>query len=132
MAGATPKDRSMGVSGQDHNHGAPGETVPRRIGKYRIDHVIGRGAIGIVYKGYDEQIDRPLAIKTLRPEILHDVDDRTDFLRRFTTEARSAGRCVHPNIVTIFDLVEEEQAPYIVMEYVNAGTLENVIRAGTL
>ena len=44
--------------------------------------MIGRGAIGIVYKGYDEQIDRPLAIKTLRPEILHDVDDRTDFLRR--------------------------------------------------
>jgi serine/threonine protein kinase len=121
----------MGVSGQEH-HGAQGETVPKRIGKYRIDHVIGRGAIGIVYKGYDEQIDRPLAIKTLRPEILHDVDDRTDFLRRFTTEARSAGRCVHPNIVTIFDLVEEEQAPYIVMEYVNAGTLENVIRAGTL
>jgi serine/threonine-protein kinase len=106
--------------------------VPARVGKYRIDHVIGRGAIGIVYKGYDEQIDRPLAIKTLRPEILKDVDDNDEFLKRFAAEARSAGRCLHPNIVTVFDLVEHEHTPYIVMEYVNAGTLENVIRAGTL
>ncbi len=52
-----------------------GEAVPRRVGKYRIDQVIGRGAVGIVYKGYDEQIDRPLAIKTLRSEIFSDVND---------------------------------------------------------
>jgi eukaryotic-like serine/threonine-protein kinase len=109
-----------------------GEAIPKRVGKYRIDHVIGRGAIGIVYKGYDEQIDRPLAIKTLRPEILDDVDDLEGFLKRFTTEAKSAGRCLHPNIVTVFDLVEHERRPYIVMEYVNAGTLENVIQAGAL
>ena len=107
-----------------------GDAVPERVGKYRIDHVIGRGAIGIVYKGYDEQIDRPLAIKTLRPEILNDVDDTEGFLKRFTTEAQSAGRCLHPNIVTVFDLVEHQRRPYIVMEYVNAGTLENVIQAG--
>ena len=109
-----------------------GDAVPERVGKYRIDHVIGRGAIGIVYKGYDEQIDRPLAIKTLRPEILNDVDDSEGFLKRFTTEAQSAGRCLHPNIVTVFDLVQHERRPYIVMEYVNAGTLENVIQAGAL
>jgi serine/threonine-protein kinase len=106
--------------------------MPTKVGKYRIDHVIGRGAIGIVYKGYDEQIDRPLAIKTLRPEILDDVDEKDEFLKRFAAEARSAGRCLHPNIVTVFDLVEHEHAPYIIMEYVNAGTLENVIREGTL
>ena len=69
-----------------------GGTGPTRVGKYRIDHVIGRGAIGIVYKGYDEQIDRPLAIKTLRPEILKDVDENDEFLKRFAAEARSAGR----------------------------------------
>jgi len=103
-----------------------------RVGKYRVDHVIGRGAIGIVYKGYDEQIDRPLAIKTLRPEIFADIRDPEGFLRHFTTEARAAARCLHPNIVTVFDLVEQERRPYIVMEYVNAGTLENVIQAGAL
>ncbi len=109
-----------------------GDPVPKRVGKYRIDHVIGRGAIGIVYKGYDELIDRPLAIKTLRPEILDDVNDTDGFLKRFTTEAQAAARCLHPNIVTVFDLVEHEKRPYIVMEYVNAGTLENVIQTGAL
>jgi serine/threonine-protein kinase len=94
--------------------------------------VIGCGSIGIVYKGYDEQIDRPLAIKTLRSEIFNDVIDSEGFLKRFVTEAKSAARCLHPNIVTVFDLVEHEGRPYIVMEYVNAGTLENVIQAGAL
>jgi len=109
-----------------------GDAVPDRVGKYRIDHVIGRGAIGIVYKGYDEQIDRPVAIKTLRHEIFEDANDADGFLKRFKTEAQSAGRCLHPNIVTVFDLVEKDGRPYIVMEYVNAGTLENVIQAGVL
>ncbi len=108
------------------------DAIPARVGKYRIDHVIGRGAMGIVYKGYDEQIDRPLAIKTVRPEIISDFDDGQSFLKRFANEAQSAARCLHPNIVTVFDLVEFERRPYIVMEYVNAGTLEDVIRSGTL
>lgn len=108
------------------------DAIPARVGKYRIDHVIGRGAIGIVYKGYDEQIDRPLAIKTVRPEIINEFDDSGGFLKRFANEAQSAARCLHPNIVTVFDLVEHERRPYIVMEYVNAGTLEDVIRSGTL
>lgn len=102
------------------------------MGKYRIDHVIGRGAIGVVYKGYDEHIDRPLAIKTLRPDFLPTIGDNAELMRRFALEARSAGRCLHPNIVTVFDFVEHEGAPYIVMEYVNAGTLDNVLRRGTM
>jgi eukaryotic-like serine/threonine-protein kinase len=106
--------------------------MPARVGKYRLDHVVGRGAIGVVYKGYDEQIDRPLAIKTLRPEILENLSENDELLRRFATEARSAARCLHPNIVTVFDFVEHDGAPFIIMEYVNAGTLENVIRRGTL
>jgi serine/threonine-protein kinase len=109
-----------------------GDGVLERVGKYRIDHVIGCGSIGLVYKGYDEQIDRPLAIKTLRSEIFNDVIDSEGFLKRFVTEAKSAARCLHPNIVTVFDLVEQGGRPYIVMEYVNAGTLENVIQAGAL
>ena len=104
----------------------------KRVGKYRLDDVIGRGAVGIVYKGHDEQIDRPLAIKTLRPEVLADMTAGGDVLQRFATEVRSAGRCLHPNIVTIFDYVEQDGAPFIVMEYVPAGTLENVIKSGKL
>jgi len=116
--------------------GSPRASADRRappfnyVGKYRIDHVIGRGTVGIVYKGYDEQIDRPLAIKTLQPEVLADLSVSENMLERFAVEARSAGRCLHPNIVTVFDYVENKGAPYIIMEYVPAGTLEGVIKSG--
>jgi len=101
-----------------------------KIGKYRIDHIIGQGAVGIVYKGYDEQIEREVAIKALQPHILADLATSKDALRRFATEVRSAGKCLHANIVTVFDYIEEDGAPYIIMEYVPAGTLENVINSG--
>jgi len=116
--------------------GLTGKIAPDRqpefVGKYRIDGVIGRGAVGVVYRGYDEQIDRPLAIKTLRSDVLSSVSDHENLLQRFSAEARSAGRCLHPNIVTVFDYVEFNGSPYIVMEYVDAGTLENVINSGAM
>lgn len=101
-----------------------------RIGKYRIDHIIGQGAVGIVYKGYDEQIERDVAVKTLQPHIIADMSTSKDALRRFSSEVRSAGRCLHPNIVTVFDYVEEDGAPFIIMEHVPGGTLEGVINSG--
>ena len=106
------------------------EPHPEQIGKYRIDHVVGRGAVGIVYKAYDVHIDRAVAIKALQPEILADIASNADTLKRFAAEVRSAGRCLHPNIVTVFDYMEENGAPYIIMEYVPAGTLESVIKSG--
>jgi serine/threonine-protein kinase len=106
--------------------------VITHVGKYRVDGLIGRGSVGIVYKAYDGQIDRPVAIKTLRLDLLSGIADRDRLLKRFSTEARSAGRCVHPNIVTVFDYVEQDDTPYIVMEFVDAGTLENVINSGTM
>lgn len=106
--------------------------APVSIGRYRIVGVIGRGAVGVVYKGHDDQIDRPVAIKTLRADVLCDVEDREGLLKRFAAEARSAGRCQHPNIVTVYDYVEHEGAPFIIMEHVAAGTLENVTRSKTL
>ncbi len=124
-------DKTFGALDSPAGAGS-GRAVPDHVGKYRIDGVIGRGAVGIVYKGYDEQIDRPLAIKTLRLDVIEHVADRDNLLKRFAAEARSAGRCIHPNIVTVFDYVEQDDAPYIVMEFVEAGTLENVIDSGHL
>ena len=103
-----------------------------RVGKYRVDGLIGRGSVGVVYKGFDGQIDRAVAIKSLRLDILAAVADRDMLLKRFSTEARAAGRCVHPNIVTVYDYVEHDNTPYIIMEFVDAGTLENVIHSGTM
>lgn len=109
---------------------APGH--PGTVGKYRIDDIIGRGAVGVVYKGYDPDICRAVAIKSLRREVLEGVEDQPSLLARFAREARSAGRCQHPNIVTVFDYVEQNETPFIIMEFVEAGTLENVTRSGTL
>ncbi len=86
--------------------------------------------MGIVYKGYDEQIDRDVAVKTLQPHIIRRHGDEHDALRRFSSEVRSAGRCLHPNIVTVFDYLEDDGAPYIIMEHVPGGTLEGVINSG--
>ena len=110
---------------------AAASSAPKVIGKYRIEGVIGRGAVGIVYKGHDTSIDRPVALKTLRSDVLEDVADRDGLLQRFGREARLAGRCQHPNIVTVYDFVEHEHAPYIVMEHVDAGTIDQVTRTGT-
>lgn len=108
------------------------DAAPQTVGKYRVDDVIGRGAIGVVYKGFDPHICRAVAIKSLRSEVLAGVEDQASLLARFAAEARSAGRCQHPNIVTVFDYVEQDETPFIIMEFVEAGTLENVTRSRTL
>ena len=122
----------MSAEHSDNPAAARSDAAPEHVGKYRIDGIIGRGAIGVIYKGFDPQICRPVAIKSLRKEVLAEVQDQAALLARFASEARSAGRCQHPNIVTVFDYVEQDHSPYIIMEFVEAGTLENVTRSGTL
>lgn len=110
--------------------GDSGETTgaqPARVGRYRIIGVLGRGAMGVVYLGYDEAIDRQVAIKTIHRRLLHG-EDGTEWLARFRREVRAAGRCLHPNIVTIFEYGEENDAPYIVMEYVQGRELRDYLK----
>ena len=90
---------------------------PPRIGRYQLTRTIGRGAMGVVYLGYDEAIDRQVAVKTIHRALL-DGEDGAEWLARFRREVRAAGRCLHPNIVTVFEYGEENGVPYIVMEYV--------------
>lgn len=110
----------------------PPQAIPTRVGRYTVEGIIGRGAVGVVYKGHDPNISRPVALKTLRADVMAEVADREGLLARFASEARSAGRCQHPNIVTVHDYVEHQGAPFIVMEYLEASTLENVTRSRTL
>jgi len=91
--------------------------IPETIGKYRIQQELGQGAMGVVYRGYDEQIDRIVAVKVLHSHLLSGAQGE-EFLQRFIQEARAAARCLHSNIVTVFDFGEEQGKPYIVMEYV--------------
>jgi serine/threonine-protein kinase len=95
---------------------------PAAIGKYRVDRVLGEGAMGVVYQGHDPHIDRVVAIKTLHAHLVARAE-RAAWLDRFAREAKAAGRCLHPNLVTVFDYLEVEGRPYIVMEYIEAPSL---------
>jgi serine/threonine protein kinase len=104
---------------------------PRRIGRYLIDSVLGEGAMGIVYKGFDTSIQRHVAIKTIRAELLADAGAE-EFLARFRREAQAAGRFVHPNVVAVFEFGEDGDIPYLALEYVAGRELKVVLGDGML
>jgi len=96
---------------------------PKKIAKYRIDRVLGSGAMGVVYEGYDSKIERTVAVKILHTH-LRTGDHGAELEQRFLQEARAAARCHHPNIVTIFDFGIENEISYIVMEFVRGVELQ--------
>jgi serine/threonine protein kinase len=98
-------------------------TIPEIIGRYQILKAIGEGGMGALYLARDPAIDRLLAIKLLREGF-----DSAELRQRFASEARSAGRLHHQNIVTIFDVGEHDRQPFIAMEYVKGETLAEVAR----
>jgi serine/threonine-protein kinase len=95
---------------------------PVLIGRYLVKRELGRGAMGAIYKAHDPDIDRPVAIKLVRADLLESAD-RDHFLARFRREAQAAARCAHPNIVAIYDFALHEGNPYLAMEYVDGVTL---------
>jgi hypothetical protein len=100
------------------------------IGKYRILGILGKGGMGIVYKGLDPDIEREVAIKTIRFDTCPDGPIKEEMLARVTREAKAAGRLNHPNIITIHDVFREKDLTYIVMHYVEGQTLEALIGSG--
>jgi serine/threonine-protein kinase len=96
------------------------------IGKYEIIDVLGRGGMGVVYRGIDKQIGREVAIKTLTQGFSGD----DNMLARFYEEGRRTGRLNHPNIVIVYDLGDDNGTPYIVMERVAGQPLDKLIRPG--
>jgi serine/threonine protein kinase len=102
---------------------------PRRIGRYEVLAELGRGAMGVVYRARDPQIDRAVALKTLRPDLGLPGDAFAELTRRFYQEATAAGRLSHPNIVAIHDVLDVEGVPYIVMECLEGRTLADLIAA---
>jgi serine/threonine protein kinase len=100
-------------------------TVSRQsIGKYQIISELGRGATGKVYLADDPFGRRRVAIKIAYPEALNSSEDSAFYRSMFLNEASLAGKLNHPHIVQIYDAVVEEKSSYIVMEYVEGGTLE--------
>ncbi len=103
--------------------------LPQKIGKYLIKSLLGEGAMGIVYEGFDPDIERRVAIKILHPHLVQD-EHGEEFLERFKREAKSAARCTHPNIVTVLEYGFDSDAPYIVMEFVEGASLDQILKSG--
>ncbi len=106
------------------------ETKPT-LGRYEVVGELGRGAMGVVYKGEDPKIHRTVAIKTVTLSQF-DEDSLADVKDRFFREAESAGLLSHPNIVTIYDCGEEHDLAYIAMEYMEGEDLEKYTRKENL
>ena len=98
------------------------------LGKYEIRREIGRGAMGVVYEGYDPFIKRVVALKTIRADQLSG-EDSENVIARFRREAQAAGRLSHPNIVSIYDFGEEAGAWFIAMEFVKGRELKECFEA---
>ncbi|MBB4285241.1 serine/threonine-protein kinase [Roseospira goensis] len=102
---------------------------PARIGRYRVDGELGRGAMGVVYAAHDESIDRPVALKTVHADLLAG-EDGAAWRARFQREAKAAARCLHPNIVTVFEYGEDAGLAYLAMEYVRGRPLQAFLAHG--
>ena len=93
------------------------------IGRYHIEEKLGQGGMATVYKAYDTNLERDVAIKFIRRDAFpKEISDKV--LKRFEREAKALARLAHPNIVRIYDYGEFEGSPYLVMEYVEGGTLK--------
>jgi eukaryotic-like serine/threonine-protein kinase len=105
----------------------------QHLGRYDISRVLGQGAMGIVYEGKDPNLDRRVAIKTVRVSGMA-ADEALEYEQRFSTEARSAGRLQHPNIVSVYDSDTHVDAygktTYIVMEFVQGEDLKHFLDQG--
>jgi len=100
---------------------------PQKIGKYEIKSLLGEGGNGIVYKGYDPDIQRLVAIKILHPHMISGKLGE-ELLARFKREAISAAKCVHPNVVNIHEYGQHENRPFIVMEYIDGVSVHKLIK----
>lgn len=100
----------------------------QRMGRYEIRKELGRGAMAVVYLAFDPELNRNIALKVLHAERCANADVR----RRFLREAKAAGRLAHGNIVTVYDVGEEQDRPYIAMELLDGRFLDALLRDGEI
>jgi serine/threonine-protein kinase len=123
-----------------HNTDGPGANLissqngvqKPKLGRYQIDREIGRGAMGMVYLGHDDKIGRTVAIKTMMLSSEIEEEERDQIRTRFFREAEAAGRLDHPNIVTVYDVGEEQDLAYIAMDFLKGKDLSAYTSKKTL
>jgi serine/threonine-protein kinase len=105
---------------------------PAKLGRYELRQTLGRGAMGVVYEGFDPVLGRRVAIKTILQNAALGDDVVRDFAMRFTREAKAAARLSHPNIVQVYDFGVENELSYLVMEFVQGTELGAFFDSGEL
>ncbi len=103
-------------------------THPSRLGKYEVTGVLGEGAMGVVYRGFDPDIRRTVALKTIRRIGAASGEFAAEMAARFRNEAQAAGRLQHPGIVAVYDYGDDGQVAYIAMEFVEGHSLAHYLR----
>ena len=101
------------------------DLVGQDIGRYHVVEQLGQGGMAMVYKAYDTRLERDVAIKVIRTGAVS-PDMLPELLKRFEREAKSLAKMKHRDIVNIYDYGEHEGAPYLVMEYLQGGTLKEL------
>ena len=104
------------------------EAELKTLGRYNIERVLGKGAMGVVYEGVDPKLNRRVAIKTILKSHL-DPDTAKDYSMRFSREAQAVARLNHPHIVQVYDFAEEGDIAYLVMEFIRGKELKNFFDA---
>ncbi len=103
------------------------DALPEQISKYKISRILGKGSMGVVYEGFDPDIQRKVAIKTLTPNIA-DQSLIDEYHSRFKIEAQASARCMHPNIVTILEYGDLDGMPFMVMEFIQGNPLDEILK----
>ena len=108
------------------------QAARKKIGRYQIVRALGEGATSKVFLGEDPFAGRPVAIKIMVPAALKSAEEGAFYRKMFLNEAALAGKLVHPHIAQIYDAVVEDDFSYIVMEFVEGGTLEKFCKPDSL
>ena len=103
----------------------PNAMIGKQIANYQITEKLGEGGMGVVYKGMDSNLGRPVAIKMLSAQLAHDPE----IVERFRAEARAQANLSHANLAVLYAFLVEDGTAFMVMEFVEGQTFEQMIRA---
>lgn len=101
-----------------------------QLGRYKITGELGRGAMGVVYKGEDPSLDRTVALKTVI--LSDDAAGKDEYKKRFFLEAKAAGRLSHPQVITVYDFGQEGDIAYMAMEFLKGKELRTRMKEGSI
>lgn len=101
-----------------------------RIGRYKITTVVGKGGMGAVYEAWDDQLERKIALKLLRADLI-EVEERKNYSSRMLREARMLAAITHPHVLTVYDVGVWQDQIYLAMQFVQGGTLKQWLERDT-